>query len=36
MLDYSLSTIYNYKVSVKNQAAGDRNAFEEQVRMIGK
>ena len=36
MLDYSLSTIYNYKVSVKNQAAGDRNSFEKQVKMIGK
>ena len=36
MLDYSLSTIYNYKVSVKNQAAGDRNTFEEQVKQIGK
>ena len=36
MLDYSLSTIYNYKVSIKNQAAGDRDSFEEQVKMIGK
>lgn len=36
MLDYSLSTIYNYKVSVKNHAAGDRDAFEEQVKNIGK
>lgn len=36
MLDYSLSTIYNYKVSVKNQAAVDRDSFEERVKMIGK
>ena len=36
MLDYSLSTIYNYKVSVKNHAAGDRDSFEEQVKSIGK
>ena len=36
MLDYSLSTIYNYKVSVKNHAAGDRDSFEEAVKKIGK
>ncbi len=36
MLDYSLSTIYNYKVSVKNAALGDRETFEEQVKAIGK
>ena len=36
MLDYSVSTIYNYKVSVKNAALGDREKFEEQVKMIGK
>ena len=36
MLDYSLSTIYNYKVAVKNAALGDREAFEEQVKAIGK
>ena len=36
MLDYSVSTIYNYKVSVKNAAAGGRDKFEEQVKMIGK
>ena len=36
MLDYSVSTIYNYKVSVKNVALGDRDKFEEQVKMIGK
>ena len=36
MLDYSLSTIYNYKVAVKNAALGDRETFEEQVKSIGK
>ena len=36
MLDYSVSTIYNYKVAVKNAALGDRDQFEEQVKMIGK
>lgn len=36
MLDYSLSTIYNYKVAVKNAALGDREDFEEAVRRIGK
>ena len=36
MLDYSLSTIYNYKVAVKNSARGDRNRFEQQVKDIGK
>ena len=36
MLDYSVSTIYNYKVSVKNAALGDRETFEERVKMIGK
>ncbi|MGX8707285.1 MAG: DUF6377 domain-containing protein, partial [Bacteroidales bacterium] len=36
MLDYSPSTIYNYKVSAKNSAIGDRDSFEEQVKQIGK
>ena len=36
MLDYSVSTIYNYKVSVKNAALGDRDKFEEKVKFIGK
>ena len=36
MLDYSVSTIYNYKVSVKNAALCDRDKFEERVKMIGK
>lgn len=34
MLDYSLSTIYNLKVRVKNLAAGDRDHFEEQVKQL--
>ena len=36
MLDYSVSTIYNYKVSVRNSALGERETFEERVKMIGK
>ena len=36
MLDYSLSTIYNYKVAVKNHAAVDRDSFEDRVKQIGK
>lgn len=36
MLDYSVSTIYNYKVSVKNSALGDRETFEQRVKSIGK
>ena len=36
MLDYSVSTIYNYKVSVKNAALGERDKFEERVKMIDK
>ena len=36
MLDYSVSTIYNYKVSIKNAALIDRDKFEEQVKKIGK
>ena len=36
ILHYSLSTIYNYKVSVKNACLGDRDTFEERVKMIGK
>ena len=34
MLDYSVSTIYNYKVSVKNNAAGDRDSFEKRVKEL--
>ncbi|MBQ6958997.1 MAG: hypothetical protein IJP77_10615 [Bacteroidales bacterium] len=36
MLDYSLSTIYNYKVAARNNALGDREAFEQQVKKIGR
>lgn len=36
MLDYSVSTIYNYKVSIKNAALGDRDKFEEKVKNIEK
>jgi hypothetical protein len=36
LLHYSPSTIYNYKVAVKNAALVDRDHFEQQVKMIGK
>lgn len=36
MLDYSVSTIYNHKVSIKNASLGDRDTFEERVKEIGK
>ena len=36
MLDYSVSTIYNYKVSIKNAAIGNRENFEDTVKKIGK
>ena len=36
ILHYSLSTIYNYKVSVKNSCLGDRDTVEQRVKMIGK
>ena len=36
ILHYSVSTIYNYKVSVKNSALGDRDTFENRVKQIGK
>jgi len=36
LLHYSVSTIYNYKVSIKNAALGDRDTFEERVKQIGK
>lgn len=35
LLHYSVSTIYNYKVKVKNGALGDRDSFEEQVKILG-
>ena len=36
MLDYSVSTIYNYKVAIKNACLGDRDTFEERVKALGK
>ena len=38
ILDYSVSTIYNYKVDIKNHALGDRDNFEQDVKncMAGK
>ena len=36
ILHYSVSTIYNYKVSVKNAALGDRDTFEARVKQLGK
>ena len=36
MLDYSLSTIYNYKVEIKNHALGERDSFEQAVKNLGK
>ena len=36
MLDYSVSTIYNYKVAIKNASLGDRDTFEERVKALGK
>ena len=35
LLHYSVSTIYNYKVKVKNGALGNRETFEERVKTIG-
>ncbi|MBR1869119.1 MAG: hypothetical protein IJ799_03525 [Bacteroidales bacterium] len=35
LLHYSVNTIYNYKVKVKNGALRDRESFEEQVKSIG-
>ena len=36
LLHYSVSTIYNYKVKIKNAAKGDRETFEERVKKIGR
>ena len=36
MLDYSVSTIYNYKVAIKNAATGDRETLEERVKALAK
>ena len=35
LLHYSVSTIYNYKVKVKNGALGNRDTFEERVKTLG-
>lgn len=35
-LQYSLTTIYNYRVKVRNKAKGDRNKLEEEVMKIGR
>lgn len=34
-LHYSINTIYNYRTKMKNCAIGDRNEFENRVRLIG-
>lgn len=34
-LHYSVNTIYNYRAKVKNGAIGDRNEFEQQVKLLG-
>jgi len=36
MLDYSVSTIYNYKVAIKNASLGERESFEERVKALGR
>ena len=35
-LRYSVTTIYNYRTKVRNQAAGDRDLLEQEVMTIGK
>lgn len=35
-LRYSVTTIYNYRVKVRNSASGDRNLLEDEVMKIGK
>ncbi|WP_170148508.1 DUF6377 domain-containing protein [Lacinutrix venerupis] len=35
ILRYSVNTIYNYRVKVRNTAIGDRNSFEEMIKNIG-
>lgn len=35
-LRYSVTTIYNYRVKVRNKAAGDRNLLEQKVMEIGR
>lgn len=34
-LHYSVNTIYNYRAQIKNAALGDRNDFENRVRLLG-
>lgn len=34
-LQYSLTTIYNYRSKVRNKAVGDKNEFEAAVMRIG-
>ncbi len=34
-LHYSVNTIYNYRAQIKNAALGDRNEFENRVRLLG-
>lgn len=34
ILRYSVNTIYNYRVKVRNNAIGDRNSFEDKVKNI--
>ncbi len=36
LLHYSVSTIYNYKVKMRNKARGDRGSFEKNVKTIGR
>ena len=35
-LRYSVTTIYNYRVKVRNKATGDRDSLEDEVMKIGK
>ncbi len=35
LLRYSVNTIYNYRARIKNNAAGNRDDFEERIRTIG-
>ncbi|MDL2221914.1 DUF6377 domain-containing protein [Parabacteroides sp. OttesenSCG-928-N08] len=35
-LRYSVTTIYNYRTRIRNKAAGERDAFENQVMQIGR
>lgn len=35
LLRYSVNTIYNYRVKIKNKASGNREEFEDQIMQIG-